>query len=178
MILAILIKSPGLTLADFRRVVVWMISFLSLISNSFGVFFKLLGTVPSHQYDPRYLHLECVSSSWETLYMCVCVCVCVRVIMCVYVLTSLLYDAKFWVIYRRHIHLLEPFYQCYFRTTLNINWSVTVKDTSIETILLQIKMRQVVYFDRIEKKRLTKILPPRDHHASAALRKGYKDILK
>ena len=76
----------------------------------------------------------------------VCMSVCIRM----YVLNTLLYCAESWVIYRRHLRLIEGYHQRCLRTILNIHWSDFVTNievlemanvTSIEAMLLQIQLR-------------------------------------
>ena len=82
-------------------------------------------------------------------------------------LTTLLYGAESWVIYRRHLRLIERYHQRCLRTILNIHWSDFVtnievlkmaKDTSIEAMLLQIQLRWAEHVSRMEDHRLSKVI--------------------
>ena len=79
------------------------------------------------------------------------------------VLTTLLYGAKTWVIYRRHLRLIERYHQRCLRTILNIHWSDFVtnieglemaKFTSTEAMLLKIQLRWAGHVSRLEEHRL------------------------
>ena len=92
-------------------------------------------------------------------------------------LTTLLYGAESWVIYRRHLQLLECFHQCCLCSILNIHWSdfITnievlkqVEITRIEAMLLQMLLRWAGHISQMEDHRLPKIAL----HGSAVLCMG------
>ena len=81
------------------------------------------------------------------------------------VLTTLLNGAESWVIYRRHLRLIERYHQCCLHTILNIHWSDIVTNikvlemanvTSIEAMLLKIQLRWAGHVSRMEDHRYQK----------------------
>ena len=107
------------------------------------------------------------------------------------VLTTLLYGAESWVIYSRHLRLLERFHQRCLRTILNIHWSDFVTNnevlkqagiTSVEATLMKIQLRWVGHVSRMEDHRLPKIVLYGElssgHRDRGAPRKRFKDSLK
>ncbi len=65
-------------------------------------------------------------------------------------LTTLLYGAESWVMYRHHLRLLERFHQRCLRTILNIRWSDFIANTevlelaeviSIKAMVLKVQLR-------------------------------------
>ena len=83
------------------------------------------------------------------------------------VLPTLLYGSESWVLYRRHIRLLERFHQRSLRSILHIKWMDLVPDTtvletahvtSIESLLLKSQMRWVGHVSRMEDCRLPKMV--------------------
>ena len=113
---------------------------------------------------------------------------------CVYkaiVLTTLLYGAETWVMYRAHNKLLERFHQRCLRTILNIHWSDYVSNVdvleragieSIEAMLLKQQLRWAGHISRMEDHRLPKQILYGELasglRSRGAPKKRFKDILK
>ena len=105
--------------------------------------------------------------------------------------STLLYDAETWVLYRKQIRLLERFHKHCFRSILGIKWQDHVSDEevlkraslpSIESVLLQVKLRWAGHVTRMEDLRMPKAvffseLQERKRNRGAP-RKRYKDRLK
>ena len=75
------------------------------------------------------------------------------------VITTLLYGAETWVLFRKQIRLLQRFYQCCLRSILGIKWQDYVSNEevlktaglpSIESILLQVQLHWAGHFARME----------------------------
>ena len=75
------------------------------------------------------------------------------------VITTLLYGAETWVLYRKQIRLLQRFYQCCLRSILGIKWQDYVSNEevlktaglpSIESILLQVQLHWAGQVTRME----------------------------
>ena len=106
------------------------------------------------------------------------------------VVTTLLYGADSWVLYRKQIRLLEQFHQRCLCSILGIKWQDHVSNEevikraslpSIEPILLQVQLRWAGHVTRTEDVRMLKAVfsklqeRQRNHGAS---RKHNKDQLK
>ena len=83
------------------------------------------------------------------------------------VLTTLLYGAESWVIYRRHLQLLESFHQRCLHSILNIHWSDFVsiievfeqaEITSMEAMLLKTLLRWAGHVSLMEDHFLPKMV--------------------
>ena len=106
------------------------------------------------------------------------------------VLTTLLYGAESWVIYRRHLSLIERYHQRCLRAILNILWSDFVTNievlemamvTSIEAMLLKIQLHWAGHVSRMEDHHLQKVTVWRLstlHCDKGAPQKKYEDTLK
>ena len=82
------------------------------------------------------------------------------------VLTTLLYGSESWVLYRRHLKLLERFHQRCLRTILEIKWSDHITNvevlershlTSIETMILKSQLRWAGHVSRMKDHRLPRV---------------------
>ena len=107
------------------------------------------------------------------------------------VVTTLLYGAETWVLYRKQIRLQERFHQRCLRSILGIKWKdhvsngeVLKRDSlpSIESILLRVQLRWAGHVTRMENVRMPKAVflsalkeGKRDRGAP---RKRHKDQLK
>ena len=105
--------------------------------------------------------------------------------------STLLYDAETWVLYRKQIRLLRQFHQRCLRSILGIKWQDHVSNPkvlkraslpSIESVLLQVKLRWAGHVTRMEDLRMPKAvffseLQERKRNRGAP-RKRYKDRLK
>lgn len=107
------------------------------------------------------------------------------------VLSTLLYGSESWVIYRRHLKLLERFHQRCLRSILRISWTDFVtnidvlersKMTSIEATLLKTHLRWAGHVARMDNTRLPKITLYSELSSGGrtvgAPKKRYKDQLK
>ncbi|KAK2151222.1 hypothetical protein NP493_2660g00009, partial [Ridgeia piscesae] len=107
------------------------------------------------------------------------------------VLTILLYGAASWVIFRRHLRLIEHYHQRCLRPILNIHWSDFVTNTevlevatftSIEIMPLKTQHRWAGRVSGIEEHRLSTITIYGElatgHRDRGTPRKRYKDTLK
>ena len=107
------------------------------------------------------------------------------------VLTTLLYDAESWVIYRRHLRLIERYHHRCLRTILNIHRSNFVtnievlemaKVTSIEAMLIKTQLRWAGHVFRMEDHRLPKTILYEElstgHRYNVAPRKICKETSK
>ena len=106
-------------------------------------------------------------------------------------LTILLYGAASWVIFRRHLRLIEHYHQRCLRPILNIHWSDFVTNTevlevatftSIEIMPLKTQHRWAGRVSGIEEHRLSTITIYGElatgHRDRGTPRKRYKDTLK
>ena len=107
------------------------------------------------------------------------------------IIPTLLYGAETWVLYWKHIKLLEQFYKCCLRSNLGIKWQDHESNEevltrtcmpSIESILLQVQVQWAGHITRMERVPMPKAVfiselqeGKRDRGAS---RKCYKDQLK
>ena len=107
------------------------------------------------------------------------------------VLTTLLYGAETWVTYRNHLKVLERFHQRCLRTILHIHWSDYITNisvleradiTSIEAMVMKIRLRWAGHVSRMGKDRLPKIAMYGElssgYRNRGAPKKRYKDLLK
>ena len=91
------------------------------------------------------------------------------------VLATLVYGIETWLIYRRHLRLIERYHQRCLRTILNIHWSDFVTNigsdfitnievleiamvASIEAMLLKIQLRWAGHVSRMEDHRIAKAI--------------------
>jgi hypothetical protein len=107
------------------------------------------------------------------------------------VLTTLLYGCESWVVYRRHVGLLERYHQRCLRSILGIRWTDFVTNvevlerarmTSIEATLLRTHLRWAGHVSRMENNRLPKITLYSELNSGersvGAPKKRYNDQLK
>ena len=107
------------------------------------------------------------------------------------VVPTLLYTAKNWDLYRKQIRLLEWFHQRCLCSILGIKWKDHVSNEevlkraslpSIESILLQVKLRWASHVTRMEdvRRRMqsSSASPKKESEIAGAPRKHYKDQLK
>lgn len=106
-------------------------------------------------------------------------------------LSILLYGAESWVLYRRHIRLLERFHQRCLWTILNVHMNDLVTNiemltnagtTSIESMLFKIQLRWAGHVSRLAAHCLSRIVMHGElstsHRDGVAPRERYKDSLK
>ena len=107
------------------------------------------------------------------------------------VITTLLYGAETWVLYRKQIRLLQRFYQCCLRSILGIKWQDYVSNEealreaslpSIKSILLQVQFHWAGHVARMEDVCMPKAVffsePQEGKCDFVAPRKRYKDQSK
>ena len=94
------------------------------------------------------------------------------------VLTTLLYGAESWVIYRRHLRLIKRYHQHCLRTILNIHWSDFVTNIDVLEMAMVTSIKAML----LKKKLLGNVCRMEDHRLpghcdKGAPRKRYKDTL-
>lgn len=107
------------------------------------------------------------------------------------VLSSLLYGAETWTLYKRHLNKLEQFHQRALRSILGIRWQDRVPNTevldranarSVESLIVQAQLRWVGHVIRMEDCRMPKQLLygelTKGKRNQGRPRKRYKDAIK